>query len=61
VKAMVGAFRGVGKSVHLGYGLHCGWAIEGAVGSPLKIVSLNLNHIECLCVSLSHTHTHLFY
>jgi hypothetical protein len=37
VKSMVASFRGLGKPVHLGYGLHCGWAIEGAVGSPLKI------------------------
>jgi hypothetical protein len=28
---------GTGCRVHLSFGLHCGWAIEGAVGSEFKI------------------------
>jgi class 3 adenylate cyclase len=26
-----------GYEISMGYGLHCGWAIEGAIGSDLKI------------------------
>ena len=34
--------RGVlGFKTNMGFGLHIGWAIEGAIGSPCKVLSTN--------------------
>jgi class 3 adenylate cyclase len=37
VTKIVATLEKAGRSVSLGYGLHHGWAIEGAIGSNLKI------------------------
>merc|ERR1712032_1082271 len=50
---------GTGCRVNLTFGLHCGWAIEGAVGSEFKIDASYLSPNVSIATALEHaTHTY---